>query len=108
MGPSEEELIPLLLYKDMLDESMSSDAEGTLSFSIFSACSSRHRSEEELDTDDPFWEFIDEPKHPQKEEEIKEHNEPDDEGEDEEISDEHEDEENEDDESAYDGDDDQD
>ena len=30
MGPSEEKLIPLPLYEDMLDESMSSDAEGAL------------------------------------------------------------------------------
>ena len=71
MGPSEEELIPLPLYKDMLDESMSPDSEGALSLSISSTGSSRHGSEEELDTDDPFWEFIDEPKHPQKEEELK-------------------------------------
>ena len=66
MRPSEEELIFLPLYKDMLNESMSSDTEGVLSLSISSVGSSRHGSEEELDRDDPFWEFIDEPKHPQK------------------------------------------
>ena len=44
MGPSEE-LIFLSLYKDMLDESMSSDAGGSLS---------RHGLDEELDRDDPF------------------------------------------------------
>ena len=54
MRPNEEELIPLPLYKDMLDEIISSDAEGALSLSIFSAGSSRHQSEEELDTDNPF------------------------------------------------------
>ena len=53
MRPSEK-LIPLLLYKDMLDESMSSNAEGTLSLSISSEGSSRHGPKEELDTDDPF------------------------------------------------------
>ena len=57
--------------------------------------SSRHGSEEELDKNDPFLEFIDVPKHPQKDE-------------DEKISDEHENEENEDDESAYYSDDDED
>ena len=108
MGLSEEELIPLLLYRDMLDESMSSDAGGSLSLSISFTCSSRHGSKEELDTEDPFWEFIDEPKYSKKEKETEEDSEPDDEGEDEEISDEQEDEENEDDESAYDGDDDED
>ena len=87
MGLSEEEIIPLPLDRDMLDESMSSDGGGSLS---------RHRSDKELDRDDPFWEFIDEPKNPQKEED------------DEKISDEQEDEENEDDKSAYDGDDDED
>ena len=70
----------------MLDESMSSDAVGSLS---------RSGSDEELDKDDPFWEFIGETKKPQKQED------------DEEISDEQEDQENEDDESAYDGDDDE-
>ena len=40
MGPSEEELIPLPLYKYMLDESMSSDPEGALSLSISSEGSS--------------------------------------------------------------------
>ena len=54
MGRSEEEFIPLPLYKDMLDESMSSDTESALSLSIFSAGSSQYGSEEELDTDDPF------------------------------------------------------
>ena len=48
MGASEEELIPLPLYKDILDESMSSDAEGALSLSISSAGSSRYESEEKL------------------------------------------------------------
>ena len=80
MGFSEEEIIPLPLDRDMLDESMSSDAGGSLS---------RHGSEEELDRDNPFWEFIDEQKNPQKQEDD-------------------EDEENEDDESAYDSDDDED
>ena len=80
MWVSEEEIIPQPLDRDMLDESMSSDAGGSLS---------RHESEEELDRDDPFWEFIDEQKTPQKQEDD-------------------EDEENEDDESAYDGDDDED
>ena len=64
---SSEELIPLPLYNDMLDESMFSDAGGSLSLSISFIGSSRHGSEEELDRDDPFLEFIDEPKHPQKE-----------------------------------------
>ena len=54
IGPSEEELIPQPLYKDMLDESISSDAEGMLSLSISSTGSSRHESEEKLDTDDQF------------------------------------------------------
>ena len=36
MGHSKVELIPLPLYKDMLDESMSSDAEGALSLIISS------------------------------------------------------------------------
>ena len=54
MGPSEKELIPLPLYKDMLNESMFSNAEGALSLSISSAGPSQHGSEEELDTDDPF------------------------------------------------------
>ena len=53
MGPSEE-LIPLPLYKDMLDESMSSDAEGALSLSISFEDSSRYGLKEELDTDDPI------------------------------------------------------
>ena len=68
---SEEKIIPLPLEGDMLDESMSSDAGGSHSLSISFTGSSRHGSEEELDTDDPFWEFIDEPKHPQKEKETK-------------------------------------
>ena len=71
----------------MLDESMSSDTIGSLS---------RNGSDEELDRDDPLWEFIDEPKKPQKQKD------------DEEISDEQEDQENEEDESAYHGDDDED
>ena len=96
MGLSEEELIPLPLYKDMLDERMSSDTEGTLSLSISSAGSSRRWLEEELDTDDLFWEFINEPKYPQIEGENEENSEPVDEGEDEEINNEQEDEENED------------
>ena len=54
MGLSEEELIPLPLYRDMLDECMSSDAGGSFSLSISLTGSSRHGSEEELDTDDPF------------------------------------------------------
>ena len=45
---------------------MSSDAEGTPSLSISSEGSSQHGSEEELDTDDPVWEFINEPKYPKK------------------------------------------
>ena len=72
MGLSEEKLIPLPLYRDMLDESMSSNAGGSLSLSISFTGSSRHGSEEELDTDDPFWEFINEPKYSQKEEESEE------------------------------------
>ena len=83
---------------------MSSDAGGSLSLSISFIGSSRYGSDEELDRDDPFWEFIDEPKHLQKEEETEEYCELDDD----EISDEEEDEENEDDESAYDVDDDED
>ena len=74
---------------------------------IFYRFFSTRVEKEELDTDNPFWEFIDEPKHPQKKEETEENSEPDDEGEDEKISDEKEDEENEHDESAYDGDDDE-
>ena len=105
---SEEELIPLPLHIDMLDENMSSDAGGSLSLSISFTDSSRHGLKEELDTNDPSWEFIDEPKHPQKKEETEENSVPDDEGEDEKISDEQDDEENEHDESAYDGDDDKD
>ena len=54
MGPSEKELIPLPLYKDVFDESMSSDAEGALSLSISSEGSSQHGSKEERDTDNPF------------------------------------------------------
>ena len=86
---------------------MSSDVEGALSLSISSAGSSRHRSKEELDTDNPFWEFINKPKYPQIEEESKEDSEPVDKGEDEEINNEEKDEENENDKSAYDGDDDE-
>ena len=70
--------------------------------------SSRNRLEEELNTDDPFWEFTNKPMYPQKEKESEEDSEPVDEGEDEERNNEQEDEENEDDESAYDGDDDED
>ena len=54
MGLSEEEIIPLPLDRDMLDESMSSDAGGSLSLSISLTGSSRHGSDEELDRDDPF------------------------------------------------------
>ena len=82
MGLSEEELIPLPLYRDMLDESMSSDAGSSFSLSISFTGSSRHGSEEELDTDDLFWEFINELKYPQIEEESEEDSEPVDEGED--------------------------
>ena len=53
MGPSEE-LIRLPLYKDILDESMSSDAKGVLFLSISSESSSQYGSEEELDTNDLF------------------------------------------------------
>ena len=45
MGLSEKELIPLPLYRDMLDESMSSDAGGSISLSISFTGSSRHGSE---------------------------------------------------------------
>ena len=54
MGLSEEELIPLPLYRDMLDESMSSDAGSSLSLTISFTGSSRHGSKEELNTDNPF------------------------------------------------------
>ena len=54
MGLSEEELIPLPLYRDMLDESMSFDAGDSLSLSISFTGSSRHGSEEELDTGNSF------------------------------------------------------
>ena len=90
----------------MLDESMSSDPEGALSLSISSEGSSRHGSKENLDIDDPFWEFINEPRYPQKEKKSKEDSEPVDKGEDEERNNEQEDEKNED-EYAYDGDDDE-
>ena len=59
-----EELISLSLYKDMLDESISSDAEGVLSLSISSEGSSQYESKEELDTDDLFWTFIIESNYP--------------------------------------------
>ena len=108
MRPSKEELIPLPLYKHVLDESMSSDPEGALSLSISSEGSSRHGSKENLDIDDPFWEFINEPRYPQKEKKSKEDSEPVDKGEDEERNKEEEDVENRDDESTYDGDDDED
>ena len=84
MWVSEEDIIPLPLDGDMLDESMSSDAVGSLP---------SNGSDEELDRDDPFWEFIGETKKPQ---------------DDEVISDEEEEQKNEDDESAYDGDNDED
>ena len=69
MGLSEEELIPLSLYK--VDESMSSDAEGSFYLSISFAHSSRHGSKEELDTGDPYWEFINKPKYPKKKKKVK-------------------------------------
>ena len=97
MGPSEK-LIPLPLYKDMIDENMPSDAEGAFSLSISSEGSSQHGSKEELDTDDLFWEFINVPKYPQKEEESEEDSESVDEREDEERNNKEEDDENEDDE----------
>jgi len=103
MGPNEK-LIPLSLYEDILDESMSSDVEGALSLSTSSEGSSQYESEKELDTDEPFWEFIREPKYPQKEEESEEDNEPADGGEDEKRNNKEEDEENKDDKSTYDGD----
>ena len=53
MWVSEEDIIPLPLDGDMLDESMSSDAVGSLP---------SNGSDEELDRDDPFWEFIGETK----------------------------------------------
>ena len=87
---------------------MTSDAEGVLYLSISYAGSSRHRSKEEFDTDDPFWEFINKSNYPQIEKESEDDSEPVDEGEDEEINNEQEDEENGDNESAYDGDDDED
>ena len=90
----------------MIDESMSSDAESAPSLNISSEGSSQHGLEEELDKDDPFWEFINEPKYPQKERENEEDSEPVDEGEDKERYNEEEDGENKDDEFAYDGDDD--
>ena len=85
-----EELIPMPLDKEMLDKSMSSDVEGALSSSISSGDSSQYGSEKELDTDEPFWEFIDKPKYPPKEEESEEV----DGGEEEESEQEEEDEEN--------------
>ena len=78
--------LSLPLYEDMLYESISSDVEGTLSLSISSKSSSQHGSEEELDTDDIFWKFINELKYSQKEEESEEDSEPVDEEEDEEIN----------------------
>ena len=45
MTLSEEEIIPQPLDRDMLDESMSSDAGGSLS---------RNGSDEDFDRDDPF------------------------------------------------------
>ena len=81
MGPSEE-LIPLPLYRDIFDESLSFDAGGSLYLSISFTGSSRHGLEEELDTDDLFWEFINELMYPKKEEETEEDSEPVDEGED--------------------------
>ena len=92
----------------MLDESMSSYSEGALFLSISSACSPRHGSEEELDTNDSFWEFINKLKYPQIEEESEEDSEPVDKGEDKKINNEQEDVENKDKESAYDGDNDED
>ena len=86
---------------------MSSDVEGALFLSISSRGSSRYGSEEELDTDDPFCEFINELEYPQQEEESEEDSELVDEREDERKNEEK-DEENEDDKSTYDGDDDED
>ena len=77
-------------------------------FEHISAGSSQHGLEKEFDTDDSFWEFINEPKYPWKKEESEEDRESANEGEDEERNNKEEDEENEDDKSAYDGDDDED
>jgi len=41
-------------------------------FMFSSETMSRYGSESELDTDDPFWEFVDEPKHKHEEEESEE------------------------------------
>jgi len=69
-------------------------------FMFSSETMSRYGSESEIDTDDPFWEFIDEPKHKNEEEE----------SDDETVPEEEEETEDEsmtlDDESDYDGDDD--
>ena len=69
-------------------------------FMFSSEIMSRYGSESEIDTDDPFWEFIDEPKHKNEEEE----------SDDETVPEEEEETEDEsmtlDDESDYDGDDD--
>ena len=46
MGLSEEKIIPLPLDRDMLDESLSFDAGGSLSLSISLTGSSRHGSDE--------------------------------------------------------------
>ena len=62
-GLVKKTLFPLPLDGDMLDESMSSDAVGSLP---------SNGSEEELDRDDPFWEFIGETKKPQKQQDDEE------------------------------------
>ena len=96
MELSDEEIIPLSLYNNMLDESMSSDIKGVLSLSISSEGSSRYGSKEEFDIDDSFWKFINESKYPQKEKKSEEDSEPIDEREDEKRNNEEEDEKNED------------
>ena len=90
------------LDEDMLDKSMSSDAEGALSPSMSSEGSSRYGSEEEFNVDDAFQEFIDEPKYPSKKKESEEECKEVDEGEEEESEQEEEDEENEEDNFDYD------
>ena len=71
---------------------------------IYSSISSQYGSEEKLDTNDPFWKFIDESKYPLKEQEIQEDTEGVDEDEEDE-SEQEEDQENEEDDFDYDGDD---
>ena len=72
LGPGEELIIPMPLYEDMLHKSMSSDAEGAFSSSMSSEGSSRYGPDEELSTNNPCWEFLDELKYPSKEVEIEE------------------------------------